>query len=348
MDQVELEALYEQNGGDLSDDQMAVLLSGGDLELGDKVADLPNSDQDDKAIDAEAKVEVDPEAKPVETDLDSKDNDDKAGEVEKVILAKDGVHTIEYEKLVEARDSAKNNKAEADSWKEIADAKDVLIKELQDKAADDGTAQSEVDADDAVKLLADLDELAEDYPEAAKGIKALLESNKTLAEKVESLGDLVKTTTESVEENSVKSAAEKHFDTIRDAHSDFAEVVESNEFKAWVEEQPKFLQKTYLDVLKEGTASDVIEMLDNFKPVVAANDKADGVKEALVDKAIDKKIADAEKSTTTPSSLSDIPAGTQNVHDDGEKLRSASSLDLIDSFAGKSQEQIEALLDKAL
>lgn len=61
-------------------------------------------------------------------------------------------------------------------------------------------------------------------------------------------------------------AAEKaHFDAILKVHSDAYDVVESQYFHNWVNSQSPNYRKYYNDVMDKGSATQVIEMLTNYK-----------------------------------------------------------------------------------
>ena len=59
--------------------------------------------------------------------------------------------------------------------------------------------------------------------------------------------------------------AERHYQTIKQSHPDAIDLVKSGEVQQWVEEQPRYLQPAYQRVMEEGSAEDVVEMLDTFK-----------------------------------------------------------------------------------
>jgi hypothetical protein len=66
-----------------------------------------------------------------------------------------------------------------------------------------------------------------------------------------------------------KTAREAHFNTIRSAHSDWEDVVGSDAFTGWVDQQPSFMKAAYNQVLQQGTAQDVNDLLTTFKQTTA-------------------------------------------------------------------------------
>lgn len=62
-----------------------------------------------------------------------------------------------------------------------------------------------------------------------------------------------------------ESAEEQHFSAIREKHSDFDDVIGSDDFDLWRQEQPPRLRQTIDEVMESGTADDVNWMLDEYK-----------------------------------------------------------------------------------
>ena len=199
------------------------------------------------------------------------------------------------------------------------------------------------DLQDQIDSLAEeLDELGEDYPAVAKIISTLKKSNSELMTKVEQLNSELKDSTKLTE-------AEKHFKAINDAHSDIDSILESKEFEDWFTGQPSIIKNAYAQVLQQGTAPQVIELMDTYKDATAG-DKADGdptksdkTKAVDVDKAIDK----AKEKGAAPGSLSDVPGSTAH-HDEGAAILEMSPNAALGKLEGKTPEQINALLEKVL
>lgn len=57
----------------------------------------------------------------------------------------------------------------------------------------------------------------------------------------------------------------KHYDAIFSAHPDAKSIVESKEFENWVYNQSTEWKNYYINVAKEGSSTQVIEMLDDYK-----------------------------------------------------------------------------------
>jgi hypothetical protein len=255
-----------------------------------------------------------------------------------VILAADGVHTIEYAKLVEARDEAKTNKARADA----AEAELAALK----GAAPAPTPGPTPAPTTAPVAGADKPDFGDYSDEAlAAGLEKWVE--KRVAARVD---EVVALKLAPIEEQKQRDAATAHFKPIYDKHPNLDAMLESAELEGWIKAQPSYAQAGIRDVLAKGTSDQVIELFDSFvkatgkaaappPPQATAAPSADP-------KAAAKAVIDAA-AAKPPNSLSEIP-GTAAVHDEAAAMLEASPTALLNKFAGKSPEQIEALMNKAL
>lgn len=299
---------YEANAvdGNLSDAQMMQMLN------------LPEGDS------AQAQVSV-PDAEtppepvvPVEV---------TAVEAKPVILAKDGVHTIEYEKLVEAREEAKH-------WKQVALDAQAAKPEAQ-KAPEPAVVETPSAEDE--DLFGDFSE------EGIKnGVKKLVASERDVIRQ-ELRAELEKELAP-LKEQRAMTAAEAHFAAIEAVHPDVDSIAQSAEFKAWIDKQPSFVRDGYQAVIAGGTADQVIEALSTYKQasgkLAAAPVKAD------VAAAAQAAIAKAQ--SKPPMSLSEIPAGSMVASDEAEAALEKSSAGMMSMFEGKTPEQIANLMNRLL
>ena len=267
-------------------------------------------------------------------------DDTKSDAQPQVILAKDGVHTIPYQKLVEARDGEKH-------WKAQAEAAQQQLAELQAKADQRAAAgQAPTQADAAVaQATAALDAgvdpaLFGDFSEAdiAKGVQKLAEKlvDARMAAVEAKLAEAVKP----LQDKAQLTETEQHFKTIYQAHPDADSIAESAELKAWFATHPSFVRTQFETVLKQGTADQVVELFSAFKS--ASKPVTD--QKAMAEDAAAKAIASAK--TRTPSSLSDIPGGVAPPTNPGEGLADASAQDLISKFEGLSEKARWELIEK--
>jgi hypothetical protein len=262
-----------------------------------------------------------------------------------VVLAKDGVHTIPYEKLVEAREAERNWKAQAEAAQQAAQAAQAQLAALQAKAeqrADDGLAPTTHDKAVAAATAA-IDagtvdpELFGDFSEEAiaKGVQKLV-AQQMQALKAEVLGAV-----QPLQAKAQETEAEKHFAAILEAHPDAQSVAESAELAAFIDMQPSFVKAQYQSVLAQGTSAQVVELLDVFK---AANGKAQPPQSTSVADAAKAAIAKARQ--PVPTSLTDVPGSLAAPTNELDAMRDLSGAQLLGKFEGKTPEQISALLEK--
>ena len=299
---------YEANAvdGELSDAQMMHMLN------------LPEGDSAQAQV-SEPAAEAPPEpATPVEVKA--------VEEAKPVILAKDGVHTIEYEKLVEAREEAKY-------WKQVA--LDAQAKPEPTKPAEQVPAET---------LEVDDEELFGDFSptDFKKGVKTLLASERD-AIKQELRAELEKELAPLKEQRAL-TAEQAHYAAIEAAHPDVNAIAQSAELAAWIDKQPSFARDRYQDVIAQGTAEQVIEALNTFK--AATGKLATAPVKTNVEAAAQAAIAKAQ--SKPPMSLSEIPAGSNVATDEVASMMEMTSAGLMNKFEGKSPEQIMALLNRVL
>ena len=309
---MEAEQYFEKLEGELTDEQMARFLTGnGDTAI-----------EETPALDTEEVKE-----------------EEQKEEVKPVILAKDGVHTIEYEKLVEARNDAKAAKEEVESLRNTLAEREALLESLK-AAKEQDAATGTTEATDSLR-----ESVKEDFPELlelmehsnASVVKELRAEMAELKKQISAdLAPVMKTTNDTI--------AEKHFGTIRDAHKDFDDIMAAPEIMEWVEKHPGPIKAAYMNIIEHGTAKDVIDMVTAFKDAHPApvGDTTDTVA---------MKAAEAEKKATgksVPKSLSDIPAGTAAHHDEAGAMQNMTPVQLMNKFVGKSPNEIMEFLDRTI
>jgi hypothetical protein len=264
-----------------------------------------------------------------------------------VVLAKDGVHTIPYEKLVEAREAEKSWKAQAEAAQAAAAAAQAQLAQLQAQAnqrADAG--QKPTMQDKAVAAVTAAVDAGEVDPEIfgdfseeaiAKGVKTLV------AQQMQALKSEVLTAVQPLQAQAQQTAEQSHLQTILKAHPDAQSIAESAELTAFIEKQPSFVRTEYQRVIQQGTAAQVVELLDVFK---AASGKA---QQHQADTSADAaKAAIAKAQQQVPASLTDVPGSVAATGGELEALMNLSGGELIGKFEGKTPSQIEAMLAKLL
>lgn len=259
---------------------------------------------------------------------------------EPVILAKDGVHTIAYEKLVEAREAEKAAKASAEAARAEAEA---LRQQLAAAQATPPTSPTPTAATVATPTADDVD-FGDFSDEALR--KGILEAvNRGVAA---ALPAKVAEAMAPLERRRQEQALTEHFETLYKAHPDMDAMLESQQFEAWRAAQPAYAQPAIKAVLEQGTASEVVDVLDSF--VKATGKTAEPQPTAApvkTDPAAAAAQAVAAAQAKPPTSLTEVPGSTAH-HDEGEAMLDMSPTALMTKFDGKSPEQIEALLKRVL
>lgn len=256
-----------------------------------------------------------------------------------VILARDGKHTISYDKLVEARESAKAAKAEAEAARlEL----ETLRREAQARA-DAGVAPTAVDnqvaaAQAAIDQGVDPD-IFGDFSEEdlAKGIQTLVQQQ---------VSAQVSKALEPLKQQEAVSAEDAHYQAIYEVHPDADSIIESAEFGSWLKGQPSFTQQAISQVLNSGSSSEVVEVFSTYKQAAGLTQSgppgADSAREAA------RRALNGVKDPT-PVSLSDIPGGKPAGQTQSDILAAKSTgADLLDAMQGMSPDQIEDFLNKQL
>lgn len=289
--------------GNLTDEQMAVLLT---LPEGDTGTEPDSVD-----------------ATPSPTTVNESDKGQAAGSGQpQVVLAKDGIHTIPYETLENER------RARQDAQAQIAQLQAALAEAqqradagqaptAQDKAAQAAAQDLQDGKSVDLSVFGDFDEEG-----IATGIDKIVEAK--IAEKLAQMDQKLKP----IEENRQKQLAQEHFNRILTAHPDANQVADSPELATWIEKQPTFVRNAYLGVLQQGTADQVVELLDTYKAQSAQFAKRGQGNLAQV---AQQRIAQAH--AIVPSSLSDIPGSVDGSRETGaEALMNMSEAARLDHF----------------
>ena len=277
---------------------------------------------------------------------DADDGKGAAAEVAKVeeqptvILAKDGVHTIPFEKLTEAR-------AGEQHWKSVAEQAQQALEALKSApAATAAPAKAEEAQPAAPQGEQDVD--FGDYSDEAirKGVQKLVDI-KTDAIRAEMEAKLNKVMAP-IQQSEAEQATDKHFSTIATAHPDFESVVVSKEMNDWIEKQPSFLRPGFRAVIEQGTAPQVVELLDAYKSSTGKPAAPTGTGKPADSVVAAAQAAIAKAQAAPPSSLSEIPSGSMAQHDPAGAVLEMSTASLMNMFDGKSPEQIKTLLNRSI
>ena len=277
---------------------------------------------------------------PTDTTAEPSSNDDKEADGEPVVLARDGLHTIPYETHVAYREGERAAKeALAAANAEL----DILRKQNQTPATvaptqqeqDIETAQAAIDAGVNPDYFGDFSEEA-----LAEGI------NKLIDERVKAQVDAqVAQALQPMQQKEQESAAQAHMRTIYEAHQDADSIVESGEFETWKASQPSYIQAALDGVLQQGTAEQVVELLNNYKQ--STNSTPEPAKAEPSKDELKAKAREAIKNTApvVPASLSDIPGGHKGATNITEQMESMSAIELADTMMDWSAEKREQYLN---
>lgn len=248
-------------------------------------------------------------------------------EHEPVILAKDGVHTIPFEKLAEARAAEQN-------WKQVAiDAQAKLEAAQKATPAEPATAET---------LKVEDENPFGDYSEEGikNGVKKLVAAERD-AIRQELRAELDKELAP-LKVQHAQTAVEAHFAKIEAVHRDFDSIAQSAELREWISTKPSFYRNAYQAIIDHGTAEQVIEALDIYKAetVNIAKTPAKPSAAAAAQAAIEKA------KTFVPTSLTDFPGGTSGPGNKFDALDSMSATQLGEAMQNMTPKQIETYLNR--
>ncbi|WP_322979128.1 hypothetical protein [Pseudomonas sp. C11] len=268
-----------------------------------------------------------------------------------VIMAKDNVHTIPYQRLQEAREGRQAAEArEQELLQKLQGAQQELeaLRNQAQQRADAGIAPTDADknlatAEAAMDAGIDPDIFGDFSPEAlAKGVQALIaKSAPTL------LADLVKQQVAPLQQKQHMTEQEAHAQAIYAKHPDLDSIIESAELDAWIESQPSFARNAYREVIGKGTAQEVIEFIDTYKEATGKTQAAAAAPASASVQAAAKQAVEAAK-PAVPVSLSDIPGGRPGPATGHEALANLGAVDMAEALMDKSPEQIEAYLNRSV
>lgn len=331
------------DGGDLTPQQAAQLLQMGDTTGDTGGAPSPELSSGPAAAPAAATPPTKTETTPPADDSLTAEN--------AVILAKDGKHTISYDKLVQARETARAADAKSQTLAAQLEAANKQLADLQAQAqarADAGqsptatdnqlaAAQAAINAGADPAIFGDFSEKA-----LADGIAKLVE------QQVAARMAAIDAKLQPFEQQATTDATAAHFKAIYDAHADADSIVESQEFAAWKSSLPGVMRAAAEQALAKGSSTDVIEVFTAFKSATG-HAKPPAATAGQVSPAEAAKAAIAKAAAPVPASLSDIPGGRAagtNLFESMEN--STSSLEMLANARNMTQEQIDAWLNQTI
>lgn len=320
----------ERHGGDLTPEQAAALL---EMAMAEGDTTPPRVETNDAPDVGKQKVE-EPKAEQVGVKEAEAEADNA------VILAKDGKHTIPYEKLVEARDGEKAARAElAEARKQLEEA--LAAKGNQDTQTQQHLSQQMAAVEAAGNLSPEeLQDLFGDFSEEglAKGVQKLIDQAVQTQIKA-FVEERLNNALSPLQQQQQVSATEAHYRVIYEAHPDADSIVESKEMADWINAQPSFSQAAIEQVLKSGTAEQVVEVFSAFKASSGKQATTQEDAKQVAQEAVSKA------GNSIPATLSDVPSGRAAPVSTEAALANMSGEQLAEEMANWSPEKIERYLN---
>lgn len=255
-----------------------------------------------------------------------------------VVLAKDGKHTIPYERLQETREQVQQYKQQVEQLTAQLAAQQTpgnTQVAQQNAAVAEAVIEASGNNADVMAMFGDFSEEA-----IAKGVEALV--SQRVSAQVQSMMDAALAP---FKQQQQLSAEQQHFAYIGSAHPDYESIPESQEFQAWKDAQPSFIRSAYDDILNKGSAEQVVELLSLYKSQNNVSPKVDtpAPTQAMVEKA---KQAVQNAPSKVPHSVTDLPAGSPAALSADERLSALSGPELLAEMENWSPDQVEAYMSR--
>lgn len=329
------------DGADLTPEQAAQLLELGSGDIGALSSDesgAPNADADQGAGDGQASSS--------NTNADANlaanaPSEDELNATNAVVLAKDGKHTIPFERLTDARQQVASTKALLDA----ANAELAIMREHAAQRAANGDAPTLADNQSAIAQAAieqGVDQsLFGDFSEGdlAKGIAALVDQRAAAL-----VDDRIAKAMAPQRKAQADAAVDAHWDAIDAAHPDHESIYESKEFADWKAALKPYEQAGIASVLKDGSTGDVIDVFSRFKEATGQGGKPSATDPEAIKAAA--RAAIAETPPKVPASLTDFPGGRAAGLTREEAMADMSATDLLDAMLTMTDEQRERYLNR--
>ncbi|AYO54400.1 hypothetical protein [Acinetobacter wuhouensis] len=325
--------LIDENGGKLTPELAAQLI---DQELHGDTAPKPAEEGSQPVTTQEQEQADTPKA---EAQTQQQPDESQMNAENAVLMAKDGKHTIPYERLADARRGEQE-------WKQKFEDSQSQLAQLQANAQqriDNGQASTTQDNQVAIAQQA----IEQGVDPAVFGDF----SEKDLAAGIQKVVDMrvsamvdqrVKDALAPFQQQQAISAEQAHFTEIFTAHPDAESVVESKEFNDWMNAQPSITKGAYETVLNGGSASQVVELLGLYKSANQSTEQA--VEPDKVKAAAQEAVKNAQ--TQVPHSLSDLPAGSPAGVSRDERIANMTPAQMIEEMSDWTEEQREQYLNR--
>lgn len=329
----------ESLDGEISPEQLDQLLG---LGQGDTGALSPEQAAQPEAAQAQGGKEVESANSEAADEGKQQGQEPELNADNAVVLTKDGKHTIPFDRLTEAREQARSERALREAAEERASVAQRELESLRAQAqarAEAGEAPTKTDNQLAAAQAA-IDQGVDpgifgDFSEEAlaNGIATLV------ASQVEAR---VSKALEPLQAKQATDANRAHYDAIYTAHPDADSIAESKELADWINSQPSYARDAYAAVLSQGGTEQVIELFDAFKQATGATQPGTP---AAADVKTKAQQAAAQAAAPVPNSLTDIAGGRSTGASRDEALAHMEGFDLLQNMDSMSREQTEAWLN---
>ena len=329
-----LQNMLDTDDGVLSPEEATALLdramNGETIEFDEPQADKPTVESSEPPVTTDSK--------------NSQVTDEQLNADNAVIMAKDGKHTIPFEKLQQAREAERLALEKVQLAEQQAQAAIAELEKLRNQQSQSNTAAQQAKIDNQIDIAQQAIDngvdpsIFGDFDEEglAGGIQTLVQQQ--VAQQVEAR---LKQALEPITQKQQIDETQQHYAAILQAHPDIESVAESQEFASWRASQPSYAQQAINGVLSQGTTDQVIELFNQFK----GNAQTAAPTSADIKQAAKAKIDNAQ--SAIPASLSDIAGGQAHTSPD-EQLANLDGVDMLAAMEKMSPEQIERILNKTL
>ena len=250
------------------------------------------------------------------------------------LMAKDGKHVIDFQKLVDAREGEKTWRATAEQQQQELEALRAQAQQREDAGIAPTIADNQLAAAEAAIDAGANPDLFGDFSEEAMaaGIKALV--NQQVSAALAPMAQQKAT-------DSATAKFDAHLAAIAAAHPDYESLVESKELSDWIDSQPGIARAGYRAALERGTTDQYIELFGTFKSSTGKSQPAPAALSAL--EAAQAVIAKATQSA--PISLSDIPGGRVGALTGDEAMAGMDGVELIAAMSDWPQDKIDRYMN---
>lgn len=280
------------NASDGEDAAVALVIDGGELEEAAQQAEAKDS--------AEAAADAGQAGETVAVaEEGNQEQMDMAKEIQRLKSWEGRLKAMEAKLKAAGADSEEEQtEAVADAIEKAAEAADTPADEEKVEQIAEQVEEGGLSVEQAMKQLAD--DFGDEFVKMIEAIataKAREAGVRAVDEKVSE----IKGTVDEIINDITDTKAKAHFEKIASVHPDFQEIGDSEEFKGYIESMPEDVRGQALDVIANGNAKEIINLLNSFKQANAQGAKPGAEQgaelteaaESIVDEVVDDSAMDA-------------------------------------------------------